>query len=75
MPEFSVWIKVFGTEEEMAWHSSAYATEDAAADAAITYFKSGGNESPLEGLVESDPRGTEDNGDYVCKVATATRAG
>lgn len=72
MAEFSIWIKIFSTEDEMAWRSSAYATEEEAGNAAIVYFKDDGN-GPLAGLVESDPRGTEDNGDYVCKVAVVTR--
>jgi hypothetical protein len=75
MPVYSLVIKVFSTEDEMAWNNNsapdAYTTPDEAAEAAITYFKQGG-EGPLAGLVESNPRGTEDNGDYVCRVASVS---
>lgn len=61
-------FKMFSTEE--AWGSREHAaSHDAAKIAAKERY-----DEKLDGLTESDPEGSEDNGDYSCIAAAEDMA-
>jgi hypothetical protein len=56
-------FKRFSTEEAWGWRGRATNHANAKENAKNDY------DEALEGLTESDPEGSEDNGDYSCVAA------